>query len=142
MIDALDISALNKEERGSLFTTISKYSGQFYLSGDHLGCTNAIKHRVALTDEIPIYKKGYRHPPIHKEVINKEIKELLENRSITPSDSPYNSPMWVVPRKADSQGNRPWGMVVDYRALNEKTISDAYPLPNIIDILDQLEGAK
>lgn len=33
-------------------------------------------------------------------------------------------------------------MVIDYRKLNEKTISDAYPLPNIIDILDQLGGAK
>ena len=29
-------------------------------------------------------------------------------------------------------------MVIDFRKLNEKTISDAYPLPNIIDILDQL----
>lgn len=33
-------------------------------------------------------------------------------------------------------------MVIDYRSLNEKTLSDAYPLPNITDILDQLGGAK
>ena len=33
-------------------------------------------------------------------------------------------------------------MVIDYQALNEKTIVDAYPLPNINDILDQLGGAK
>ena len=33
-------------------------------------------------------------------------------------------------------------MVINYRALNEKTIRDAYPLPNVIDILDQLGGAK
>jgi len=33
-------------------------------------------------------------------------------------------------------------MVIDYRALNEKTIGDAYPLPNITDILDQLGNAK
>ena len=32
-------------------------------------------------------------------------------------------------------------MVLDYRALNEKTISDAYPLPLITEILDQLGGA-
>lgn len=29
-------------------------------------------------------------------------------------------------------------MVIDYRKLNEKTISDRYPLPNITDILDKL----
>jgi len=33
-------------------------------------------------------------------------------------------------------------MVIDYRALNEKTIGDAYPLPNITEILDQLRSAK
>ncbi|KAM0724679.1 Retrovirus-related Pol polyprotein from transposon 17.6 [Formica fusca] len=33
-------------------------------------------------------------------------------------------------------------MVLDFRALNDKTIGDAYPLPNIVDILDQLGGAR
>lgn len=33
-------------------------------------------------------------------------------------------------------------MVVDYRGLNEKTIGNAYPLPNITEILDRLGGAK
>lgn len=33
-------------------------------------------------------------------------------------------------------------MVIDYRNLNEKTIADAYPLPNIADILHQLGEAK
>jgi len=33
-------------------------------------------------------------------------------------------------------------MVIDFRTLNEKTIRDAYPLPNITENLDQLGGAK
>lgn len=33
-------------------------------------------------------------------------------------------------------------MVIDYRKLNEKTILDAYPLPNIDEILDQLGNAR
>jgi len=32
-------------------------------------------------------------------------------------------------------------MVLDFRALNDKIIGDTYPLPNIVDILDQL-GAQ
>ena len=32
-------------------------------------------------------------------------------------------------------------MVVDFRDLNQRTVGDAYPLPNIADILDQLGGA-
>ena len=33
-------------------------------------------------------------------------------------------------------------MVVDYRALNEVTIKNMYPLPMINDLFDQLQGAK
>ena len=33
-------------------------------------------------------------------------------------------------------------MVVDYRALNEVTIKNKYPLPMINNLFDQLQGAK
>lgn len=33
-------------------------------------------------------------------------------------------------------------MVIDYRLLNEEMIGDAFPLPNITHILDQLVNAK
>ena len=33
-------------------------------------------------------------------------------------------------------------MVIDYRALNENTVGDAYPIPNITEILDLLGGSK
>ena len=33
-------------------------------------------------------------------------------------------------------------MVLDFRALNNKTVSDAYTLPNITEIFDQVGGAK
>ena len=34
------------------------------------------------------------------------------------------------------------GLVVDYRSLNEVTIKNKYPLPNINVLFDQLKGAK
>lgn len=43
--------------------------------------------------------------------------------------------MWIVPKKPDANGNKRWRMVID---LNGKTVPDAYPLPNISEILDQL----
>jgi len=48
----------------------------------------------------------------------------------------------VVSKKPNSQGNKRWIMVIDFRALNEKMIRNAYPFPNIIEILDQLGSAK
>lgn len=70
------------------------------------------------------------------------MKQLLDKNIVEPSASPYNSLVWIVPKKPDSSGNKRWRMVIDYRKLNDKTIGDAYPLPNICDILDQLGSAK
>ncbi|KAL0128565.1 hypothetical protein PUN28_003720 [Cardiocondyla obscurior] len=47
-----------------------------------------------------------------------------------------------VPKKADENGNLRVRIVVDFRKLNEITIGDSFPIPNITDILDQLGQAK
>lgn len=140
--ELLRLEHLNDEESGHVQRLIAKYVDVFHLPSDRLGCTNALRHTINTTDEQPIHTKQYRFPPIHKEEIDKQIKQLLDNDVIKPSISPYNSPLWIVPKKADSKGNKRWRMVIDYRALNEKTIGDAYPLPNITEILDQLGSAK
>lgn len=108
------------------------------LPGDKLSKTNAIQHKIPTTDDIPINIKQYRHPPHLRDEIQKQVEELLTNDIIEESDSPYNSPLWIVPKKPDSKGNKRWRLVIDFRNLNEKTIAAAYPLPNITEILDQL----
>jgi hypothetical protein len=90
----------------------------------------------------PINAKQYRYPPVHREEINRQIQELLDTDVVELSSSQYNSPLWIVPKKPDSQGDKPWRFVIDYRNLNDNTIGDAYPLPNITEILDRLGSAK
>jgi len=140
--DLLRLEHLNHEEARHVQNLIAKYSDIFHLPDDKLECTSAMKHTITTVDEQPVNTKQYRFPPIHKEEIDKQVKQLLDNNVIKHSISPYNSPLWVVPKKADSKDNRRWRMVIDYRALNEKTVGDAYPLPNITEILDQLGSAK
>jgi len=38
--------------------------------------------------------------------------------------------------------NKRWKMMIDFRALNERTIGDVYPLLNVTEILDQPRSAK
>ena len=59
-----------------------------------------------------------------------------------PSSSDYNSPLWCLRKKDDSHGNPRYRIVLDFRKLNEDSLADNYPLPNINDILDQLGGSR
>jgi len=68
------------------------------------------------------------------------MKDLKLNDVIKLSDSLYNSPGLFS--KNQTQTAKRGRMVIDFDTLNEKTIGNSYPLPNITEILDQLENAK
>ena len=142
LLKIFNFSHLNEIERDSLLDPISEYSHRFYLEGDVLGATDVITHEIHTTDETPIFHKQYRQAEIHNDDTSRQTKSLLTNKIIEDSDSPYNSPVWIVPKKPDPDGNKRWRMVIDFRQLNEKTIKDVYPLPNITHILDQLGGVQ
>lgn len=120
---------------------LEDYSDLFLLPGDPLPCTNKVVHSIPTEDDRPINTKQYRYPPTHKKFIEEQIAKYLADGVIKTSDSPSNSPLWIVPKRPDSQGRPRYRMVIDFRDLNTKTVGDAYPLPNITDILDQLGNA-
>ena len=133
---------LNTEEKRQLTNLLREFSSRFHIPERKLTFTNAIKHRINTKDEIPVYTKSYRYPFCHKEEVQKQIKTMLNDGIIRHSDSPWSSPVWVVPKKKDNSGKKKWRMVIDYRKLNEKTIDDRYPIPDITDILDKLGKAN
>ena len=67
---------------------------------------------------------------------------MLREEIIEESISPWNSPILVIPKKLDATGQQKFRLVVDHRKLKEKTIGNAYSLPDITEILDQLGQAK
>jgi hypothetical protein len=83
----------------------------------------------------PIYKTPYRMATPELAELKEHIKELLEKGFIRPSSSPWGAPVIFVPKKFGTQR-----LYVDYRALNEVTIKNKYPLPRIDDLFDQLRG--
>lgn len=85
----------------------------------------------------PINTKPYRLPYSAKAEINNQIQQMLDDGMIENSRSPWNSPLLIVPKKSED-GNKRWRVVVDFRKLNDVTIGDTFPLPNISEILDQL----
>jgi len=70
------------------------------------------------------------------------VKKLLWEGIIEETISPWNSPILVIPKKLDASWQQKFRLVVDYRKLNKKIRRNAYPLPDITEILDQLGEAK
>ena len=62
------------------------------------------------------------------------MKQWEEDGIITPSKSPWNAPLLVVPKKPNRDGVVQYRICVDFRKLNHISSLDAYPLPNITDI--------
>nr|ABG66123.1 retrotransposon protein, putative, Ty3-gypsy subclass [Oryza sativa Japonica Group] len=85
----------------------------------------------------PIYKRPYRMVANELAGVKKQVDEQLQKGYIRPSTSPWGAPVIFVEKKDKTKR-----MCVDYRALNEVTIKNKYPLPRIDDLFDQLKGPK
>jgi hypothetical protein len=85
----------------------------------------------------PIFKRAYRISGPELVELKKQIDELSEKGYIRPSTSPWAAPVLFVEKKDGTKR-----MCIDYRALNEVTIKNKYPLPRIEDMFDQLRGAS
>jgi len=74
--------------------------------------------------------------------MNQQITKMLDDGIIRSRMSQWNAPLLVVSKKTDASGKQKLRIVIDFRELNDLTIGDFFPLPNITDILDQLGNAK
>lgn len=136
--DGLRLDHLNSEEQHYIKKTIFRFKDVFFKEGDDLTFTNKIKHELPITNDGPIYTKNYRYPHVHGAEVEKQINDMLKQKIIRKSNSPYNSPIWIVPKKTDASGKQKWRMVIDYRKLNNVTKEDKFPIPNIDDMLGKL----
>ncbi|GFQ89354.1 retrovirus-related Pol polyprotein from transposon 297 [Trichonephila clavata] len=96
-----------------------------------------VKHRINISDNLPIKQRAYRVSPAERRIIHDEVGKMLDRVIIQPSESPWSSPVILV-RKRDNT----WRFCVDYRLLNRITKKDVYLLPRIDDTLDSLQGSK
>ena len=75
-----------------------------------------------------------------KESLKKQMETWTREGVIEESVSPWASPMVPAKKQGGAPGEIRWA--VDFRQLNEATVGDSYPIPNIEEVLERLAGSK
>lgn len=102
-----------------------------------LGRTHLISHHIETGDATPIKQRYYVMSPDKLKELNRQLDEMLELDVVEPSNSPWNNPIIMAPK-----ANGELRFCLDSRKLNEVSKHDAYPLPYINNILDQLRDSR
>ena len=129
-----DLSHLTPEQRTKAQDILRKHPT---VCTSELGCTNALSYGIELNDPTPVKSSPYTLLQPKMEILRKHVEELEKKGVVCPSKSPYASPAFLVPK-----GPHDWRMVIDYRKINQKVVTEAVPLPDINTAFSWFGSAK
>ena len=128
------LSHLEPSQQEELKQLIHEYE---HLFPDIPTRTDKIYHDVIVEDSKPVKQHPFRMNPLKQKYLQDEVKYLLENDFIEPSQSNYSSPCILVPKS-----NGTYRMCTDYRKVNSVTKTDSFPIPRIDDCIDKVGNSK
>ncbi|GFX48771.1 hypothetical protein TNCV_3479551 [Trichonephila clavipes] len=124
-----DGESLTSAQKEKLNLLLESFQNVFKPGGE---ATHILEHHINTGNSPPIFVPPYRMSPVKKEILRKEIEDLLEKDIIEECESPYGAPVVLIPKP-----NNQFRLCIDYRKLNEVTVSDTYPLPRMDDLLQE-----
>ena len=127
---------LRSEERQILVPLLKEYADIFSVDKNDIGLTDVVKHEIDTGMEKPIVCPYRRVPMALEDKVEKMIHELADKGIIQPSESAWNAPLVIVPKK-----NGDIRLTVDYRKLNSITKRPIFPIPDTRHLLDALHGS-
>nr|VZI49787.1 unnamed protein product [Spirometra erinaceieuropaei] len=132
-----DTVNVTENDRETLRVILTEFTEVFAWDDDSLGRTANLRHYIDTGNAKPVWQPPRRIPAHFPDKVSQLIDFMLKNRVIRPSNSPWASPVTLVPKKDGKLR-----LCVDYRRLNALTTRDSFPLPRIDVTLDALAGAR
>lgn len=127
---------LEGESFERLKNLLDKFSANI-TTGNSVSAVKTAELEIKLSEDRIICYRPYRMPLSEREILKTIIDDLLKNKIIRESTSPYASPVILVHKKDGTAR-----LCCDYRAINKITIKDKWPIPRIDEQLDRLGQNK
>jgi hypothetical protein len=116
VLERLRLEHLNEEERKQVEKTCTAYQDIFHLPGEMLTITTAVKHEIRIEPGVePVNVKPCRLPETQKQEVRRQVEDPRRGGIIRESSSPWNSPLLIVPKKADTSGEKKWRLLTTER---------------------------
>ena len=137
--DMLNDIVLNvpANERQIYLKLILENHDVFSKDKNDLGLANHYRHSITLKNTEPLYIKQFKIPEVHRKMLEVQVKEWLKLGIIQRSNSKYNSPVFVVPKKEPGQ----FRFVQDFRKLNQNSLDDKYCMKDVSECIGEIGRA-
>lgn len=143
ILKIINLTHCGELERQISIGLVRQYSDIFHLEGDQLTFTDVVEHRIDLKPGTrPMFVKPYRIPEGNRAEMNRQLDELEAMGIIEPSQSEWNFPLLLVPKKENARGEKQHRLVVDFRRLNDVTEIQRFPIPVIDEIMEVLDKSR
>ena len=139
MFERFELSGLESwtgANKGRALDSLAEYHDIFTLEDGEMGCTEAAKHKIKVTDPKP-FKERPRNPSGLFEEVKDHLDYMLDVGVIKPSKSAWSNAAVLVQKKDGGLG-----FCIDFQRLNAQTQKDAFPLPQIHDTINALSGSE
>ncbi|GFT37011.1 retrovirus-related Pol polyprotein from transposon 17.6 [Trichonephila clavipes] len=129
-------TGLDSKIKNRLFQLLISYKSAFARSTVELSAAATEHHRINLQHEYPIKCPIYKIPFNLRNEFRRQIADLEKAGIISKSNSQYNTPALFVKQKEK------WRLVLDFRKLNEITLTQDFVIPTLDDILHEISGSN
>jgi len=141
-IKAVKLGELAKEQVEAVKLLLEKFKIVFRDPAPGTVPRTIVEHKILFSQDRYVSTRAYRLSPTQTQALQEHIQDLLRQKMVTPSSSPYSSAVFPIPKKDANGKITETRWVFDFRAINAITIPDRYPLPIIEDLLNKVTGAE